>query len=32
MANVKKRLNGASFEADFWHGENKDRAGGKTSK
>ena len=32
MINVQKRLNGASSEADFWHGENLDRPEVKTSK
>ena len=26
MVNVQKRLNGASAEVDFWHGENIDHA------
>ena len=30
MINVQKRLNGASSEADFWHGENLDRPEVKT--
>ena len=32
MANVQKRLNGASAEADFWYGENQDHVEKKSSE
>ena len=32
MANVQKRLKGASVEADFWYGENIGLAEKKSSK
>ena len=32
MVNVQKSLKGASFKADFWHGENIDHAEKKRSK
>ena len=32
MANVQKRLNGASAEADFWYGDNLDHVENKSSK
>jgi len=32
MANVQKRLKGASVEAGFWYGENIDHVEKKSSK